>query len=211
MQEYQKMMRIWQQLDEAERLNLYMDAPEWREIIMDQMALEEAEKQPCEAPRRTQGCCSWRSWTFWKTKYQDQKRSFFVRCVFLVGFVIDAVLAMEWAMVSLGLSDRPIRPCMFYGSGQDFRYAMGIGSLMMMSWSAALLWGSFKPIERRGLLVLVIAFLAAAMGKNLVAFSYLFSARQLVEGTTMMGGLVMFFGVGYLVASNANNSETVRR
>ena len=81
---------------------------------------------------------------------------------FLVGAVADGLIAIEWFLISLGLVDMPIHPSFFLGSGQDFRFVLSIAGLFMMGWALLLYWGSLKPIERRGILLLtaVMLFLA---------------------------------------------------
>jgi hypothetical protein len=85
-----------------------------------------------------------------------------LKTAFLVGAVVDGLIAIEWFLISLGLVDMPIHPSFFLGSGQDFRFVLSIAGLFMMGWTLLLYWGSLKPIERRGILLLtaVMLFLA---------------------------------------------------
>jgi hypothetical protein len=48
-----------------------------------------------------------------------------------------------------------------FGSGNftitpEYRYALGLGAALMLGWTVLLIWGSFKPIERKGLLIITI-------------------------------------------------------
>ena len=38
----------------------------------------------------------------------------------------------------------------------EFRYSMGLGAALMFGWTALLLWGNMKPLERKGILLLTI-------------------------------------------------------
>ena len=38
----------------------------------------------------------------------------------------------------------------------EYRYALGLGASLMLGWTILLIWGSFKPFERRGLLLITV-------------------------------------------------------
>jgi hypothetical protein len=43
-----------------------------------------------------------------------------------------------------------------FHAGNDSVYASRIGTSLMSGWTLLLLWGSFKPIERKGVLLLTV-------------------------------------------------------
>lgn len=121
----------------------------------------------------------------------------FLKTAFLVGAVADGVIAIEWYLISLGLIDLPVHPSFFVGSGQDFQFALSIGALFMMSWAFLLYWGSLRPIERRGVLILAAVVLFIAILSDGIVFGHLFSTKQIVLGTSVKLSLVILFAGSY--------------
>jgi hypothetical protein len=115
-----------------------------------------------------------------------------LKTAFLIGAVADGVIAIEWFLISLGLVDLPVHPSFFVGSGQDFQFVLSIGGLFMMGWAFLLYWGSFRPIERRGVLLLTAAMLFIAILSDGIVFGHLFSTKQIVLGTSVKLSLVIF-------------------
>jgi hypothetical protein len=120
-----------------------------------------------------------------------------LKTAFLIGAVADGVIAIEWFLISLGLLDLPVHPSFFVGSGQDFRFVLSIGGLFMMGWAFLLYWGSLRPIERRGVLLLTAVMLFAAILSDGIVFAYLFSTKQIVLGTSVKLSLVILFAGSY--------------
>ena len=120
-----------------------------------------------------------------------------LKTAFLIGAVADGVIAIEWFLISLGLVDLPVHPSFFVGSGQDFHFVLSIGGLFMMSWAFLLYWGSLRPIERRGVLLLTAAMLFIAILSDGIVFRHLFSTKQIVLGTSVKLSLVILFAGSY--------------
>jgi hypothetical protein len=120
-----------------------------------------------------------------------------LRTAFLIGAVADGVIAIEWFMISLGLVDLPVHPSFFVGSGQDFRFVLSISGLFMMGWAFLLYWGSLRPIERRGVLLLTAVMLFIAILSDGIVFGHLFSIKQIVLGTSVKLSLVVLFSGSY--------------
>jgi hypothetical protein len=120
-----------------------------------------------------------------------------LKTVFLIGAVADGVIAIEWFLISLGLVDLPVHPSFFVGSGQDFQFVLSIGGLFMMGWAFLLYWGSLRPIERRGILLLTAAMLFIAILSDGLVFGHLFSTKQIVLGTSVKLSLVILFAGSY--------------
>ena len=120
-----------------------------------------------------------------------------LKIAFLIGAVADGVIAIEWFLISLGLVDLPVHPSFFVGSGQDFQFVLSIGGLFMMGWAVLLYWGSFRPIERRGVLLLTAAMLFIAILSDGIVFGHLFSTKQIVLGTSVKLSLVILFAGSY--------------
>jgi hypothetical protein len=120
-----------------------------------------------------------------------------LKTAFLIGAVADGVIAIEWFLISLGLIDLPVHPSFFVGSGQDFQFALSSGALFMMGWALLLYWGSLRPIERRGILLLTASMLFVAILSDGIVFAHLFSTRQLLLGTSVKLSLVILFAGSY--------------
>jgi len=120
-----------------------------------------------------------------------------LKTVFLIGAVADGLIAIEWFLISLGLVDLPVHPSFFVGSGQDFQYALSIGGLFMMGWAVLLYWGSVRPIERRGILLITAVMLFIAILSDYIIFVHRFSAQQIVLGTLVKLSLVIIFAGSY--------------
>ena len=76
-----------------------------------------------------------------------------LRVCFLIGAITDGLAVVPMLSPSVGT--------MLFGGefarlGVEYRYAMGIGAALMAGWTVLLVWGSFKPIERRDLLLITI-------------------------------------------------------
>ncbi len=80
-------------------------------------------------------------------------RSALLRLCFIIGAITDGLAMIPMLLPQLGAA-------LFGGDfsrlGVEYRYAMGIGASLMAGWTALLIWGSIKPMERRGILVLTI-------------------------------------------------------
>ncbi len=126
-----------------------------------------------------------------------------LKTVFLIGAIADGVIAVEWFLISLGLVDLPMHPNFFVGSGQDFQFVLSIAALFMMGWAILLYWGSLNPIERRGILLLTAAMLFIAILSDGMIFGHLFSAQQIVLGTSVKLSLVVLFAGSYWYSKEA--------
>ena len=126
-----------------------------------------------------------------------------LKTVFLIGAIADGVIAVEWFLISLGLVDLPMHPNFFAGSGQDFQFVLSIAALFMMGWAILLYWGSLNPIERRGILLLTAAMLFIAILSDGMIFGHLFSAQQIVLGTSVKLSLVVLFAGSYWYSKEA--------
>jgi len=131
-----------------------------------------------------------------------QRRKFLVaKTVFWIGTIGDGLIAIEWFMISLGVAGLPALPSFFVGDGRDYRFAMGVAALFMTAWTALLYWGSRKPLERRGLLLLTGVFLLIAILFELFGYFFVFdnlmSGTRLAWGTVVKLYLVVQFGVAY--------------
>ena len=127
----------------------------------------------------------------------EKDNAVLLKTAFLIGAVVDGVIAIEWFLISLGLVDLPVHPNFFVGSGQDFQYVLSVGGLFMMGWAILLYWGSMRPIDRRGILLITAVMLFIAILSDYVIFAQLFSLQQIVLGTAVKLSLVILFAGTY--------------
>jgi hypothetical protein len=81
------------------------------------------------------------------------KRIRLSKIAFWTGAVTDALAAIVMIFPQLRT--------LIFGSGSftitpEYRYALGLGAALMLGWTVLLIWGSFKPIERKGLLIITV-------------------------------------------------------
>jgi len=75
------------------------------------------------------------------------------KVAFWVGAVTDGLAVIPMLSRRVGVA-------LFGGrtpaAGREYRYAMGIGASLMAGWTALLLWGAARPLERLDLLLLTV-------------------------------------------------------
>ena len=77
----------------------------------------------------------------------------FIRICFYIGVVVDLIATIPLifptiAKLMFGLNNFTVN--------NDYLYASRIGASLMLGWTLLLFWGSFKPIERKGVLLLTV-------------------------------------------------------
>lgn len=77
----------------------------------------------------------------------------FIKTCYYIGAVADLIATIplvfpKVAQVMFGIHT--------FNVGSDYLYVSRIAASLMFGWTVLLLWGSFKPIERRGVLLLTI-------------------------------------------------------
>ena len=76
-----------------------------------------------------------------------------LRISYWAGAIIDglaAILMLATAIFGVGGRLSGFSP------GAEYRYAMGLGSSLMVGWTALLIWADRKPLERKGVLLLTV-------------------------------------------------------
>ena len=132
-----------------------------------------------------------------KRNNQPVNNTLLLRAAFLTGAIADAVIAIEWYLISLGLADLPLHPSFFIGDGEDFRYILSVGALFMAGWAFLLYWGSRRPVERRGILLITAVMLFIAILSDYIIFAHMFSVQQTLLGTSVKLFLVALFAGSY--------------
>jgi len=95
-----------------------------------------------------------------------------LRLMFILGAIVDAGIALSWFLIAGGL-EIPNIMTGYTGSGADYQMAMYIAGMFMTSWAVILAYGSFKPLERKGLLLIVAVFLTASVIIEAMLYSHM--------------------------------------
>jgi hypothetical protein len=105
-----------------------------------------------------------------------------LKVMFILGAVVDGAIALSWFLIASGWEIPNILNG-YIGTGQDYQLAMYVGAMFMAGWSVLLVWGAFKPNERKELLLITSIFLLLSVIIELVFF------------INILGGAVFVFGV----------------
>ncbi len=121
----------------------------------------------------------------------------FLRLCFVVGAVADLAVAGNWLAISAGRA-APNLISGYLGTGADYRFAMYIATMFMIGWTVLLCWGALRPVERRGLLPITAALLAASVAVELLAFPDMARGAHFVAGLIARVLLVGKFTSAYV-------------
>jgi len=115
---------------------------------------------------------------------------------FLIGVIADAIVAINWFLISLGYSYANMISA-YHGSGVDYQFAMFICSLFMFGWTAILFWGFLKPAERKGLLLITSSLLLVSIILELIMFYQLLISKGFILGIILRLVLISKFSFSY--------------
>ena len=118
---------------------------------------------------------------------------------FLIGTIADAIIAINWFMISLGMPV-PSLITNTFGSGRDYQFAMFISALFMFGWTIILLWGWFNPEARKDLLIITAAMLLLSIILELLMFYHYIPTQGLIVGIIFRLLLISKFTFSYIFA-----------
>lgn len=76
-----------------------------------------------------------------------------LRISYWAGIIVDGIVAYLMVKTAVfGVTSS----LSGYTPGIEYRYAMGVGASLMLGWTALLVWGDRKPVERKGILALTV-------------------------------------------------------
>lgn len=93
--------------------------------------------------------------------------------------------------------------------GSDYMYAMGVAAVFTLAWVLLLIWASYKPVERKGVILLTIA---PVLVGNMLCGLYAASSG-FVPPTTMIPSwivqtvIIVLLGFSYREASKVDKSD----
>jgi hypothetical protein len=126
-----------------------------------------------------------------------------LRSIFILGAVVDGVISVSWFLIASGW-DIPNILNGYIGTGQDYRLAMYVAAIFMASWSALLAWGSFKPIQRRAILLIASVFLLLSAIIELMFFRDILGGAIFTFGASKRFFLVALFTAAYFISLKHN-------
>ena len=121
---------------------------------------------------------------------------------FVIGTVADAIVAANWFLIAAG-AEIPSMMTGLTGVGADYRFAMYIAALFMAGWAVILAWGWFRPLERKGLLLITALLLLLSMVLEVAFYRSLLGGSGFVLGLSVRAALVTKFSVSYFYSREA--------
>lgn len=136
------------------------------------------------------------------------KEILFLRICYWIGAIMDALAGIEM-LCSAFLGN--ISPFTGLGltveGGSEYRYAMAIAGTFMIVWTLLFLWADRKPIERRGLLVILIPVLLGIQLSEILGFSLgILNLFNLILNSVLRIILLIFIILSYLYSKHIEKS-----
>lgn len=121
-----------------------------------------------------------------------------LKLMFIVGALVDGVIAVTWFLIASG-AHIPNLLNGYTGNGPDYQLAMYVAAMFMTGWTILLIWGSIKPVDRRGLLLITSALLILAVIVEFAFYSDILGGGGFVFGVTKRVVLSTAALVAYLL------------
>jgi hypothetical protein len=122
---------------------------------------------------------------------------------FYIGVVVDLLATIplifpEVVKLMFRLND--------FNAGNDYLYASRIGASLMFGWALLLLWGSFKPIERKGILLLTIfpVLFGLSISSIVVVFSGFIELKYVLPLWIFYVVIITLYIIAYINARKIN-------
>ena len=129
-----------------------------------------------------------------------------IRVAYILGIILDGLCAIEMFTGAIMGDGSPFLGLAYslLGGDQIYQYVMIIAATFMLGWTVLLAWGLFKPIERRG--VLLITWIPVIVGLGIAHFlGYSFgllTLSDLIIRATINGMLNIVFLISYFLATS---------
>jgi hypothetical protein len=128
-----------------------------------------------------------------------------LKTCFWIGAILDALTLAP--MLSPQIGGKMFGIDNFH-PGADYRYAMNIGAVLMMGWTALLIWAARSPTERKGVLLLTILVIFGLMSSGAFAVSArLIAPEKMIPLWVLQAALISFFGYVYLRAAATKGGD----
>jgi hypothetical protein len=118
-----------------------------------------------------------------------------LRISFLTGAIVDGLAGIQMLVIAvsgtkLGLSQ--------FKTDVPYRFAMAFGAALMLGWTGVLIWAWQKPVERKGVLLIVIPVVLGLIGSEVGAVIFHFlSLREVAPIWILQLVLIALFSCSY--------------
>jgi hypothetical protein len=89
-----------------------------------------------------------------------KRKLIFIKICFYIGAVIDFIAMLPLLFPGLAVIMFGLNPHVF---SEEYLYVSRIGASLMAGWTILLVWGSLKPVERKGLLLITVCPVLAGL------------------------------------------------
>jgi len=128
-----------------------------------------------------------------------------LKIAFWIGAITDALAAVIMIFPELGAyffrhENGTISP--------EYRYALGMGAALMVGWTVLLIWGSLKPLERRGILVITVSpvIVGIATAQFYAVFSGYIEVGRIIPLWIHLALISSYFLFAYFKSNNLINA-----
>jgi len=130
----------------------------------------------------------------------------YLKEAFILGFILDELIAINWLLIVIGIK-LPSILSGHIGSGFDYQFAMYISTVFMAGWGILMLWASFKPIERRGLMLVTALLILISIISEIIFYSSYLSGPVFIFGFCKRIVLVLIFSSSYFISIHSQKKE----
>lgn len=130
----------------------------------------------------------------------------FIKIIFYIGIAADflSIFPLVFpgiAKIMFGLTN--------YNTSNEYLYVSRIGASLMAGWTLLLLWGSFKPIERRGILFLTLFPVLSGLliSSILTVISESIEFKYMLPLWIFYTVIIPLYFTAYFVACNINSEK----
>lgn len=121
---------------------------------------------------------------------------------FWFGTIADTIVAINWFLIATGYS-LPNILTGHTGTGMDYRIGMYTSGMFMLGWGVILAWGTRKPVERRGLLLITVFFLMASLILELIFLNGAIEiGKGFLLGAINRGVIIAIMSYAYFLSSS---------
>ena len=96
-----------------------------------------------------------------------------------------------------------------YGSGAEYRYALGMGASLMLGWTILLIWADRKPVARKGVLLITLfpVITGLLLAEIYAVFNEVKTFEQMLPLGAFLVGLIILFSFSYFNARHVDVEE----
>ncbi|MFX1399570.1 MAG: hypothetical protein ACFFAS_21295 [Promethearchaeota archaeon] len=115
------------------------------------------------------------------------KKETYLRISYWWGAIADMLLGIEMITGAfLGSSSPFIGLGMTIEGGVEYRYAMSIAAIFMLTWTILLVWADRKPLERKDILLILVPIIIGLRLSVLLGYNTgLLSIERVIFDTTL--------------------------